>query len=106
MLLALLLTKEGLPLGYHVYNGVSLKTIRITDALAYVERMAEVEWVVFVTDSGLLLSVETGSTGALQEEAHCRHTAEELIALKASNYEQDEPTVVNEIAGSMSSGCG
>ena len=61
---------------------------------------------VFVTDSGLLLSVETGSTGALQEEAHCRHTAEELIALKVSNYEQDEPTAVNEIAGSMSSGCG
>ena len=87
-----------------MYNGVSLKTIRITDALAYVERMAEVEWVVFVTDSGLLLSVETESTGALQEEAHCRHTAEELIALKVSNNEQDEPTAVNEIAGSMSSG--
>ena len=46
---------------------------------------------VFVTDNELLLSVEPGSTGVLQEEAHCRHTAEELIALKVSNYEQDEP---------------
>ena len=55
------------------------------------ERITEVGRVVFVTDSELLLSVEPGSTGVLQEEAHCRHTAEELIALKVSNYEQDEP---------------
>ena len=55
------------------------------------ERITEVGLVVFVTDNELLLSVEPGSTVVLQEEAHCRHTAEELIALKVSNYEQDEP---------------
>ena len=55
------------------------------------ERITEVGLVVFVTDNELLLSVEPGSTGVLQEEAYCRHTAEELITLKVSNYEQDEP---------------
>ena len=54
VLLALMVTKEGLPLGYRLYNGSKFEGDTLKDALAQLKTMSEVDRVVFVADSGLL----------------------------------------------------
>ncbi len=54
VLLAMMVTREGLPLGYRLYNGATWEGHTLKDAIAHIKRMAEVDRVVFVADSGLL----------------------------------------------------
>ena len=54
VLLAMMVTKEGLPLGYRLYNGATWEGHTLKDAIEHVKRMAEVDRLVFVADSGLL----------------------------------------------------
>ena len=54
VLLAMMVTRQGIPLGYHLYNGATWEGHTLKDAIAHIERMAEVSRVVFVADSGLL----------------------------------------------------
>jgi transposase len=50
----MMVTREGLPLGYRLYNGATWEGHTLKDAIAHIKRMAEVDRVVFVADSGLL----------------------------------------------------
>ncbi len=54
VLLAMMVTRDGLPLGYRLYNGATWEGHTLADAIAHIKSMAEVERVVFVADSGLL----------------------------------------------------
>ncbi len=54
VLLAMMVTRQGLPLGYRLYNGATWEGHTLKDAIAHLESMAQVERVVFVADSGLL----------------------------------------------------
>jgi transposase len=54
VLLAMMVTREGLPLGYRLYNGATWEGHTLKDAIAHIKSMAEVDRVVFVADSGLL----------------------------------------------------
>ena len=54
VLLAMMVTRQGLPLGYRLYNGATWEGHTLKDAIAHLECMAEVDRVVFVADSGLL----------------------------------------------------
>ena len=54
VLLAMMVTRQGLPLGYRLYNGATWEGHTLKDAIAHLESMAEVDRVVFVADSGLL----------------------------------------------------
>jgi len=54
VLLALMVTKEGLPLGYRLYNGSKFEGDTLKDAITQLKTMSEVDRVVFVADSGLL----------------------------------------------------
>ena len=54
VLLAMMVTRQGLPLGYRLYNGATWEGHTLKDAIAHLESMAQVDRVVFVADSGLL----------------------------------------------------
>jgi len=54
VLLAMMVTKHGIPLGYRLYNGATWEGHTLKDAIEQIKRMAEVDRVVFVADSGLL----------------------------------------------------
>jgi len=54
VLLAMMVTRQGLPLGYRLYNGATWEGHTLKDAIAHLESMVEVDRVVFVADGGLL----------------------------------------------------
>jgi len=54
VLLAMMVSKHGFPLGYRLYNGATWEGHTLKDAIKQINGMAEVDRVVFVADSGLL----------------------------------------------------
>jgi len=54
VLLGMMVTKQGLPLGYRLYSGATWEGHTLKDAIAHIGHMVEIGRVVFVADSGLL----------------------------------------------------
>lgn len=54
VLLAMMVSKHGLPLGYRLYNGATWEGHTLKDAIEQIKSIVSVDRVVFVADSGLL----------------------------------------------------
>lgn len=104
VLLALLVTKEGLPLGYRVYNGATFEGHTFKDALEHVERLAAIDRVVFVADSGLLSKENLELLERYNKQyivaARLKNQPERIREqiLDRAGYHRQEQMLVNEIS--------
>lgn len=104
VLLAMMVTKEGLPLGYRLYNGATFEGDTLKHALAHLQSMVEVDRIVFVADSGLLsksnLELLEGSQKHYIVAARLKNQPESIKKdiLDKESYQQKEQLLVKEIA--------
>ncbi len=104
VLLAMMVTKEGLPLGYRLYNGATWEGHTLKDAIEHVKRMAEVDRLVFVADSGLLskdnLAVIEKSEKQYIVAARLKNQPESIKKqiLDKGSYQQGDHMLIKEIA--------
>ncbi len=104
VLLAMMVTKEGLPLGYRLYNGATFEGDTLKHALAHLQSMVEVDRIVFVADSGLLsksnLELLEGSEKHYIVAARLKNQPESIKKdiLDKESYQQKEQLLVKEIA--------
>ena len=104
VLLAMMVTREGLPLGYRLYNGATWEGHTLADAIAHVKRMAEVDRVVFVADSGLLskdnLALIEKSEKHYIVAARLKNQPESIKKqiLDKESYQQGDQMLLKEIA--------
>jgi len=104
VLLAMMVTREGLPLGYRLYNGATWEGHTLKDAIAHIKRMAEVDRVVFVADSGLLskdnLAVIEKSENQYIVAARLKNQPESIKKqiLDKGSYQQGDQMMLKEIA--------
>ncbi len=104
VLLAMMVTKEGLPLGYRLYNGATWEGHTLKDAIEHVKRMAEVDRLVFVADSGLLskdnLAVIEKSENQYIVAARLKNQPESIKKqiLDKGSYQQGDHMLIKEIA--------
>ena len=104
VLLAMMVTKEGLPLGYRLYNGATWEGHTLKDAIEHVKRMAEVDRLVFVADSGLLskdnLAVIENSEKQYIVAARLKNQPESIKKqiLDKGSYQQGNHMLIKEIA--------
>jgi transposase len=104
VLLAMMVTREGLPLGYRLYNGATWEGHTLKDAIEHVKRMAEVDRVVFVADSGLLskdnLAVIEKSEKQYIVAARLKNQPESIKKqiLDKGSYQQGDHMLIKEIA--------
>ncbi|NTW88943.1 MAG: IS1634 family transposase, partial [Desulfobulbaceae bacterium] len=104
VLLAMMVSKHGIPLGYRLYNGSTWEGHTLKDAISQIKSMAEVDRVVFVADSGLLSKenlalIEQSEqqyivAARLKSQPEC---IKEQI-LDKSNYQQSNHFLFKEIA--------
>ena len=104
VLLAMMVTRQGLPLGYRLYNGATWEGHTLKDAIAHIEGMVEVDRVVFVTDSGLLskdnLAVIEKSEKQYIVGARLKNQPESIKKqiLDKGSYQQGDQMLLKEIA--------
>ena len=104
VLLAMMVTREGLPLGYRLYNGATWEGHTLKDAIEHVKRMAEVDRLVFVADSGLLskdnLAVIEKSEKQYIVAARLKNQPESIKKqiLDKGSYQQGDHMLIKEIA--------
>jgi len=104
VLLAMMVSKEGLPLGYRLYNGATWEGHTLKDAIEQVKRMAEVDRLVFVADSGLLskdnLAVIENSEKQYIVAARLKNQPESIKKqiLDKGSYQQGDHMLIKEIA--------
>ncbi len=104
VLLAMMVTREGLPLGYRLYNGATWEGHTLKDAIAHIKSIAEVDRVVFVADSGLL----SKDNLALIEQSEMQYIVAARLKnqpksiknqiLDKASYQQGNQIMVKEIA--------
>ncbi len=104
VLLAMMVTREGMPLGYRLYNGSKFEGHTLRDAINHLESLANIERVVFVADSGLMSkeNLEMLETSGKQYIVAARlksqpDSVKEQI-LDKSGYELLESQLTKEIA--------
>lgn len=103
VLLAMMVTNEGLPLGYRLYNGSTFEGDTLKHAIADLQRMVEVDRIVFVADSGLLskanLELLEGSKKHYIVAARLKNQPESVKKeiLDQESYQQKEQLLVKEI---------
>ena len=104
VLLAMMVTREGLPLGYRLYNGATWEGHTLKDAIAHIKSMAEVDRVVFVADSGLLskdnLAVIEKSEKQYIVAARLKNQPESIKKqiLDKDSYQKGDTMLLKEIA--------
>jgi transposase len=104
VLLALMVTKDGLPLGYRLYNGATFEGDTLKDAVAQLQRMAEVDQIIFVADSGLLSKANLDWIEASEKQyivaARLKNQPESIKKeiLDKASYLQGEQMLYKEIA--------
>ena len=104
VLLALMVTKDGLPLGYRLYNGATFEGDTLKDAVAQLQRMAEVDQIIFVADSGLLSKANLDWIEASEKQyivaARLKNQPENIKQeiLDKTSYLQGEQMLYKEIA--------
>jgi transposase len=104
VLLAMMVTRQGLPIGYRLYNGATWEGHTLKDAIAHVKSMAEVDRVVFIADSGLLskdnLSLIEKSEKQYIVAARLKNQPESIKKqiLDKNSYQQSDQMLFKEIA--------
>jgi len=104
VLLALMVTKDGLPLGYRLYNGATFEGDTLKDAIAHLQSRTEVDQVIFVADSGLLSKTNLDWIEASEKQyivaARLKNQPESIKKeiLDKASYLQDEQVLYKEIA--------
>lgn len=104
VLLAMMVSRQGLPLGYRLYNGATWEGHTLKDAIAHIESMAEVDRVVFVADSGLLskdnLALIEQSNKQYIVAARLKSQPESIKKqiLDKESYQQGDQMLLKEIA--------
>ena len=104
VLLAMMVTREGLPLGYRLYNGATWEGHTLKDAITHIKSIAEVDRVLFVADSGLL----SKDNLALIEQSEMQYIVAARLKnhpksiknqiLDKASYQQGNQIMVKEIA--------
>lgn len=54
VLLALMVTKQGIPVGYRLYNGSTFEGDTLKDAVNHIEQQHQIDQIIFVADSAML----------------------------------------------------
>jgi transposase len=104
VLLAMMVTKEGMPLGYRLYDGSMFEGHTLRDAIGHLESLADIERVIFVADSGLLskgnleMLEKSGKQYIVAARLQSESDAVKEKALDKSGYEPVESSLVREIA--------
>ena len=104
VLLAMMVTREGLPLGYRLYNGATWEGHTLKNAIVHIERMVGIDRVVFVADSGLLSKDNLDLIEGCQKEyivaARLKNQPERIkkLILDKASYQQGDQMMVKEIA--------
>ncbi|MEI7706880.1 MAG: IS1634 family transposase [Chlorobium sp.] len=104
VLLALMVTKDGLPLGYRLYNGATFEGDTLKDAVAHLQRRTEVDQIIFVADSGLLSKANLDWIEASDKQyivaARLKNQPESIKKeiLDKASYLQGEQMLYKEIA--------
>jgi transposase len=104
VLLAMMVNRDGLPLGYRLYNGAKWEGHTLEDAIAHIKRMVVVDRVVFVADSGLLskdnLAVIEKSEKQYIVAARLKNQPESIKKqiLDKGSYQQGDHMLIKEIA--------
>ena len=103
VLLALLVTQEGLPMGYRVYNGGMFEGHTLKDALVHIEQMKVIDRVIFVADSALFsadnLELLEKSEKRYIVAARLKNQSEKIATqiLDKARYQKQEQMLINEI---------
>lgn len=104
VLLAMMVTKQGIPLGYRLYNGATWEGHTLKDAIGQIKRMSEVDQVIFVADSGLLSKDNLALIEQHEENyivaARLKNQPKAIQAqiLDKDGYQQGEQLLFREIA--------
>ena len=104
VLLALMVTKDGLPLGYRLYNGATFEGDTLKDAVAHLQSRTEVDKIIFVADSGLLSKANLDWIEASEKHyivaARLKNQPENIKKeiLDKASYVQGEQMLYKEIA--------
>jgi transposase len=104
VLLAMMVTREGLPLGYRLYNGATWEGHTLKNAIVHIERMVGIDRVVFVADSGLLSKDNLDLIEGCQKEyivaARLKSQPERIKKqiLDKASYQQGDQMMIKEIA--------
>lgn len=104
VLLGILVTDKGLPIGYRVYNGSTYEGHTLRDAIEDLEKRYKIREVIFVADSGLLSAKNTEVLEEMKKEyilgARIKNLSEKIKKeiIKKETYTSVGEYAIKEIA--------